>query len=185
MDNSTQEVLQNPLYFKKKCQDALYESVMTKINQELQKTEAKSSVAKDNNEESDKNKSCCCPGWMGAIASLLLLSAYAGLIIWILDRLFGGKDVKCDWTTMFVSNNVTILLVVILILATLVMIMSGIYILKYVSYCHEVCKAESEKKNDSKKKSEPTMTEVMIKRIQDAVFNDIVEDAIKAFKDKK
>ena len=87
--------------------------------------------------------------------------------------------------TLCASNNTTTLLVVVLILATIVLIMSGIFILRYIRYCHEVCKDESEKKDDSKKKAEPSMTEVMIKRIQDAVFNEIVDDTIEAFKDKR
>lgn len=185
MSNTTQEIPQNPQDFKKECQDKLYESVLNKIEQELANPKAKTSVADDNDEKTAKKKSCSCSSCIGAIASVLLLVVYAGLIVWIVEYLFDSKDVQCGGVTLCASNNTTTLLVVVLILATIVLIMSGIFILRYIRYCHEVCKDESEKKDDFKKKAEPSMTEVMIKRIQDAVFNEIVDDTIEAFKDKK
>lgn len=184
MSNALDEIPQKAQDFKKQCQEMLYEAVANKIEKELNNPNPVTSQQQDNKKDSSKKKSVC-RAWIGAGASLLLLGVYGGLIACIIKYLFTDNDISCYKKLPLISYNETIILIFILVLTTIVLIMSGIFILRFMRCCNEICVFESENKDASSKKSESSMTEVMIKRIQDAVFNEVVDDTIKAFKDKK
>ena len=77
-------------------------------------------------------------------------------------------------------NNVCVVLVTILILATLVLVLAGRYCVVMMQLHNE--KEKIDKKDEKKaSKPEPTFKEKVLKRTQEALLEKVVEDTIKAF----
>lgn len=105
---------------------------------------------------------------IGVMAPLGL--GYAGLLIYVLNKFCSGQ----------LGNNVCVVIVTVLMLATLAVILAGKYTLALRQLSNEEAKADAQKDNKKNGPKESFDDQVQ-KRIQEAVLNIIVKDTIDTF----
>lgn len=160
--------------FKRDTEKMIFEEIKSELEAILKEDKhtvtAEAPKQKTDQQENPKPKECPEQNYLKNIFEI-----YGTLLALVLIYL-GIRS----FVNLPLRNNECIVLVTVLILATVVLILTGRYCLVMVQLQHE--KEKADKKDDKKKyEPEPSFKEKMLKRIQEAVLDKVVEDTIKSF----
>lgn len=180
VDELSQEIEVQRLEFKLETERVVLDSVKESLQKIVNDTEGSECPDNKSSEpaeasSSNKDKKDGLKDVFKLKPMLWVLGCYAIVIAAVLAVML-----IMSWKERHICNNVCIVLVTILILATIVLILAGRYSVVMMQLQHEKEKAD---KKDDKKKSEPepSFKEKVLKRTQEAVLDKVVKDTIKSF----
>ena len=144
--------------------DAVLEEVKKKITEDPQ---VQSSQSNTDEKQKDKCKPCCCTGWFMPLLSLLYIVML-------------GSVLRYTYDAGHLAANQCVIIVTILVLSTLLLILSAVYMLKLKALCIEAAK-EDEKKKEKKVRAPKTYKELVAEKIQEKILDKVVNDTVAAF----
>lgn len=154
--------------------DEILESVLADVKNKVTGGPVASQSTSDNGNEADKPKDkckpCCCIKWLVAVPFVL----YVYMLALILRYVFSAT---------YVGANQCIIIVTALILATVVLVLSAVYLLRLNAQCLEAAK-EAGKKEEKKVNAPKTYKEIFTEKVQEAVLDQVVKDTVAAFENR-
>ena len=154
--------------------DEILESVLADVKNKVTGGPVASQSTSDNGNEADKPKdkceACCCIKWLVAVPFVL----YVCMLAVILRYVFSAT---------YVGANQCIIIVTALILATVVLVLSAVYLLRLNAQCLEAAK-EAGKKEEKKVNAPKTYKEIFTEKVQEAVLDQVVKDTVAAFENR-
>jgi hypothetical protein len=154
--------------------DEILKSVLADVKNKVTGGPVASQSTSDNGNEADKPKDkcepCCCIKWLVAVPFVL----YVCMLALILRYVF---------STTYVGANQCIIIVTALILATVVLVLSAVYLLRLNAQCLEAAK-EAGKKEEKKVNAPKTYKEIFTEKVQEAVLDQVVKDTVAAFENR-
>lgn len=158
----------------KKAADEILESVLADVKNKVTGEPVASQSTSDNGNEADKPKDkckpCCCIKWLVAVPFVL----YVCMLAVILRYVFSAT---------YVGANQCIIIVTALIFATVVLVLSAVYLLRLNAQCLEAAK-EAGKKEEKKVNAPKTYKEIFTEKVQEAVLDQVVKDTVAAFENR-
>lgn len=148
----------------------ILEDVKQKVTGESTASQSQSAAGNEADKPKDKCKPCCCIKWLVAVPFVL----YVCMLALILRYVFSAT---------YVGANQCIIIVTALILATVVLVLSAVYLLRLNAQCLEAAK-EAGKKEEKKVNAPKTYKEIFTEKVQEAVLDQVVKDTVAAFENR-